>query len=251
MGREIKRVALDFDWPIGLTWKGYLNPYSPQECKPCGGSGVNPATKKISDDWYKHLRTDGKDGWQHHLEQADVDVLVAANRLMDFTHTWIPEGGWVRREDKYRPTVAEVNAWSRRGMGHDSINQWVCTEAKAKRLGVYGKCSICDGKGHYWCDEKYEKLSEEWARIEPPAGDGWQVWQTVSEGGPVTPVFPTAEALIRHLAEHGDSWDERRGDGGWGMERAAAFVGFGWAPSGAQINGKWCDSKDVALEAKK
>ena len=32
-------------------------------------------------------------------------------------------------------------------------------------------------------------LEEE--RREPPIGDGWQVWETVSEGSPVTPVFAT------------------------------------------------------------
>ena len=29
----------------------------------------------------------------------------------------------------------------------------------------------------------------------PPTGDGWQLWQTVSDG-PVTPVFDSAEKLI-------------------------------------------------------
>lgn len=36
-------------------------------------------------------------------------------------------------------------------------------------------------------------------RREPPSGEGWQVWETVSEGSPVTPVFPTAESLARQL----------------------------------------------------
>jgi hypothetical protein len=27
MGREIKRVALDFDWPLDEIWHGYLNPH--------------------------------------------------------------------------------------------------------------------------------------------------------------------------------------------------------------------------------
>jgi len=31
MGRELKRVPLDFDWPSGKTWSGYLpeNKYNP------------------------------------------------------------------------------------------------------------------------------------------------------------------------------------------------------------------------------
>jgi hypothetical protein len=37
MGRELKRVALDFNWPIGEIWHGYLNPYSTRkrECPLC------------------------------------------------------------------------------------------------------------------------------------------------------------------------------------------------------------------------
>jgi hypothetical protein len=35
MGRELKRVPLDFKWPIDQIWKGYINPYRSQECKPC------------------------------------------------------------------------------------------------------------------------------------------------------------------------------------------------------------------------
>ena len=38
--------------------------------------------------------------------------------------------------------------------------------------------------------------------IEPPAGDGWQMWETVSEGSPVSPVFATPEELARWLADH-------------------------------------------------
>lgn len=28
MGREIKRVALDFNWPIDTIWEGYINKYN-------------------------------------------------------------------------------------------------------------------------------------------------------------------------------------------------------------------------------
>lgn len=26
MGRELKRVPLDFDWPLNERWKGYVSP---------------------------------------------------------------------------------------------------------------------------------------------------------------------------------------------------------------------------------
>ena len=57
------------------------------------------------------------------------------------------------------------------------------------------------------------------------------VYETVSEGTPVTPAFATPEELIEYLVQHGDFWDQKRGDGGWKRENAESFVGRGWAPS--------------------
>lgn len=60
----------------------------------------------------------------------------------------------------------------------------------------------------------------------------WQVYETVSEGTPVTPAFSTAEELIEYLVINGDFWDKRRGDGPWSRKNAEAFVkDGGWAPS--------------------
>jgi hypothetical protein len=59
----------------------------------------------------------------------------------------------------------------------------------------------------------------------------YQVYETVSEGTPVTPPFATKEELVNYLVEHGDFWDQRRGHGGWSRENAERFVGAGWAPS--------------------
>lgn len=59
----------------------------------------------------------------------------------------------------------------------------------------------------------------------------FQVWETVSEGTPVSPPFATREELIEYLAMYGDYWDQSRNDGPWTRENAAAFVGSGWAPS--------------------
>jgi hypothetical protein len=57
------------------------------------------------------------------------------------------------------------------------------------------------------------------------------VYETVSEGAPVTPAFATKEELVDYLVEHGDFWDERRGHGGWSRESAERFVGRGFAVS--------------------
>lgn len=52
----------------------------------------------------------------------------------------------------------------------------------------------------------------------------YQVYETVSEGCPVTPHFATIEELVDYLVAHGDYWDQARGDGGWSRENAESFV---------------------------
>jgi hypothetical protein len=75
----------------------------------------------------------------------------------------------------------------------------------------------------------------------------FQLWQTVSEGSPVSPPFATLDELAAHLAEHGDDWDRSRGNGGWGIERAKAFCAEGWAPSMAVIDGRLIEGTALAL----
>ena len=87
----------------------------------------------------------------------------------------------------------------------------------------------------------------------------FQLWQTVSEGSPVSPPFATADELIAYLAANGDEWDQKRaadpqscelfgitlGKPGWGTERAAAFVKAGWAPSMMIANGVILRSSEI------
>ena len=59
----------------------------------------------------------------------------------------------------------------------------------------------------------------------------FQVWETVSEGTPVTPPFATKDELVAYLVANGDEWDQSRDDGGWSRANAESFVGSGYAPS--------------------
>lgn len=66
----------------------------------------------------------------------------------------------------------------------------------------------------------------------PDDATWYQVYQTVSEGTPVSPPFATQDELIEYLVANGDFWDEKRGHGGWKREVADKFVkDVGWAPS--------------------
>lgn len=145
--------------------------------------------------------------WSHHLHQDDVDALIKADRLWDFTHTLAGGKGWQPIEPTPVVTAGQVNTWSLRGFGHDAINCSVVVRAACDRAGQAINCADCDGHGSIerYPDQRAE--AEEWEPTDPPEGDGWQLWETVSEGSPISPVFATAE------------------------ETALKFVNDGWAPS--------------------
>ena len=98
MGRGLKRVPLDFDWPDEMPWKGYLSPYAYEQCRACQGHG----------------------------------------------------------------------------------------------------CRYCDDTGAIWFSEEIRQRAENFytqERYDPPSGPGYQLWETTSEGSPVSPVFATLDEL--------------------------------------------------------
>lgn len=328
MGRTLKRVALDFNWPLDKIWQGYLNPHSDamKDCAACDHSGYAPEAKRFSDQWYgcapfspavygatpltvenpaiqafarrqlekapefylthgeteedlssrwsertrlsrtarldvdvqpdcgasdpsvcnnhpglcaackaraskraemvaesvarrkeaavqreaRRLHSLWVNMWMHNLIQADVDALIAAGRLMDFTHVArteeqrqvvrakvaAGENSWLPEPNGYAPTFEEVNAWSIvSSMAHDAINQGVCIRARCEREGVPLLCATCDGKGYTWTSPEAKKAYEEWKDSEPPVGPGYQMWETTTEGSPQSPVFATLKEL--------------------------------------------------------
>lgn len=271
MGRTLKRVPLDFDWPLKEMWHGYSNPYykNAEECEACDRTGYAPDALLLYRQWYgaQHPQAGfrpaltGSDpfstdepaiascaernctsqlsgfggvsfpfmtdegrvkmeaqrladlynaAWSHHLNQDDVDALVKDGRLHDFTHTWSKEDGWVRREDGYVPTAREVNVWSLAGMGHDAINQHVCIEARCERMGFEKTCPVCKGTGEIWDSKENEKKCEDWVETEPPKGEGYQLWETTSEGSPVSPVFETLEDLCEWCEDNATTFADMK-----------------------------------------
>lgn len=65
----------------------------------------------------------------------------------------------------------------------------------------------------------------------------YQMYETVSEGTPVTPHFATKEELIDYLVANGDNWDQKRTTegrqktAGWSRKNAEDFVNREYAPS--------------------
>jgi hypothetical protein len=293
MGRELRRVALDFDWPVNKVWAGFLNPlHTARQCSACEGSGYSPAARRLSALWYGYLPFKPEDRgstpfapqdepvlafaqrnvrnspeyygrdphaiereakrlcahwngqWAHHLNTDDAAALIGADRLYDLTHTFTPGSGWQPKTPPYTPTPREVNIWSISGFGHDSINQYVCVEAECLRLGVSSRCATCDGEGEHWPSSEAKLAYEDWRPTPPPAGDGYQIWETVSEGSPISPVFATPEELAAHMAE--TKWGA---DKGTPYETWLAFIrGPGWAPSMASVNGGLRSGVEAVVE---
>lgn len=172
------------------------------------------------------------DMWSHHLNIEDVNALIMGNRLMDFTHTWDRdrEPRWQAIDPPVIPLPEEVNAWACSGMGHDSLNAGVVIEARCQREGYPYECATCEGHGSVEAYPGQRAEAEAWESSEPPTGEGWQLWETVSEGSPISPVFGTAEELAVWLTTPDSCWGATQRP--MTITQARGFVGSGWAPSG-------------------
>lgn len=251
MGRDIKRVPLNFDWPIDKTWHGYLMPDDLREdqCPECGGDGYSREAKAVADTFYPHqiswtdrARADAL-AWHDKIGQKEVDYLLKKGRL----RTWVPgengeRGSWVTLPR----SAAEVNEAQRRGAldGHDGINRGLLIQFRCKRLGIPHLCSLCKGHGLVENYPGQRAQADTWEPAEPPTGEGWQVWETVSEGSPISPVFADREALIQWLMSPAYTWGTSRP---LTRSQAEAFTESAWAPSGVIIDGAVL-AGDAAME---
>lgn len=68
-----------------------------------------------------------------------------------------------------------------------------------------------------------------------PEEAAWvQMYETVSEGTPVTPAFATRDELAEYLIANGTFWDTQ----GWSRKSAESFCKSGYAPSMIAVGGK-------------
>jgi hypothetical protein len=164
MGREIKRVAMDFDWPMHKKWEGYLNPFY-RKCPECmDGSGQTEAMKFLEE-------VVGELMWKRGIPGLDELTTGLAGR----------------------PPSSPF--------GHYSLDKWSATKKVVAAAGLpkdWGKCPHCHGEG---TDPAFKEKYEAWTPTEPSEGDGWQMWETTSEGSPISPVFASPDALARWLAD--------------------------------------------------
>jgi hypothetical protein len=178
---SIKRVPLDFDWPPGYLWHGYINPWpGPIECDECCGTGLNNESLKL----YRNFKR-----W--------------APRLTDSETTKALKSG-ITEKDLF---LIQKRVWNE---VDNPLIRFYLTEIRAKQTNVWGFCSKCGGdqvvtNPNPAIQQLYAdvNLFMEWKPIEPPKGVGWQLWQIQdSDEFPVSIVYKSETELAHWCSTH-------------------------------------------------
>ena len=160
MGRKVRRVALDFDWPMSKRWDGYVNPHwreCPEKCK--GGYSVE----------YRAL------------EPLLGRLCASQDPVVD-------------------KILAKLTSDRGSPFGYSTYD---VASTILQLIGESTTCPTCRGSGIH---PEAQAAHDAWTETDPPAGPGWQLWETTSEGSPISPVFGTPEALARWCADTRASW---------------------------------------------
>lgn len=91
-------------------------------------------------------------------------------------------------------------------------------------------------------EDEQEPIDPDEYMPEIPEGTpyGWQMYETVTEGSPISPIFGTKDELAEWLASPAAGRDRV-------PEAAArAFVADGWAPSGVSVGGTFMTGVQAA-----
>lgn len=159
MGRKLMRVPLNFDWELNKRWEGYLNPHN----KPC------PDCKDGSSEAYDLVKK--------HIQKLmwDTDAL--------------------KNKDYAQITTFLAGRSGDSLIGHDSSDLWSAIKKLGELSGLpkdWDICTSCNGSA---IDKSVKEKYDNWEETEPPTGDGYQLWETTSEGSPCSPVFKTMDEL--------------------------------------------------------
>jgi hypothetical protein len=273
MGRELRRVPLDFDWPLNKVWKGFVNPHY----KPC------PADQKTcfngetaAAQWLEsicRLMCVAADDAHRNLPRQNVNMNVPHPYMTEFPQApryEVPQHkkdefdkleGSARMTAYYRymesiPNHERVVRPSKdflelmNGlMGKDApdgsgpFNDYFgksyllyfrLIKAAGLKKKEWGVCPVCKGDK---LDPAAKEVYDAWKNYDPPEGPGYQLWETVSEGSPISPVFSTKEEFIAYLVSQGYS-----------QKASENFSESGWAPSMVTSNGvMYQDIESAAL----
>ncbi len=200
MGRILKRVPLDFAWPLNEVWRGYKPP----------ARGPCPLKDEACFDGVTADRA-----WLGAVADTLTGLAQAGVSQPRYGERSLPELGWAPEARStgqlVRPTteLARFVAGLGRRRPSGDLAEFVATldsrvvaghlQRVAGLPDAWGLCPACGGDAH---DPADRAAYAAWTPTDPPAGDGYQCWETTSEGAPVSPVFPTLDALTEWLSAH-------------------------------------------------
>jgi hypothetical protein len=186
MGREIKRVALDYKFEIGQVWPGFINEHY-RECPHCK-HGYTLAGARLND-LVSLIMLSGDDArrGKAHPYFYDMPLYDTAGRIPPSKDMANLTEGLSGRQSSF--------------MGHDVCDRGSAVKKIIAAAGMpddWGICPHCKGDT---VDPAVKEAYEAWTETPPPSGDGYQLWSTTTEGTPMTPVFETPEELARYCAD--------------------------------------------------
>lgn len=204
MGREVKRVPLNFSWPLEKTWPGFVNPCY-RKCPDCD-NGYTPAGTAL-ERIVRLLMIAGSDSLWRPADFKPTGLCIEIptypgsphKRL--FPHPYLVGAGISDPGPDFHELIAGLTGRPAKENLLGSGGEWDAMKKILAAAGLpenWGMCKTCGGDA---IDPVVKHQYEAWEKTEPPAGPGWQMWETVSEGSPISPVFETPERLAAWLAE--------------------------------------------------
>lgn len=195
MGREIRMVPPNYEHPKYFTAYGRIADVAMPD----------QSLEEAQAEWDEGLPLwlDGKDlyYWRDFLEyQEKLERPSEREKLY-------PQYQGEERENNIRKRLDFLREHS----NHD------CPRTREAYEEQYGHRPEIENNGEGFCYRTWR----------PEEGTWYQVWQTVSEGSPVTPPFETKVGLADYLATHGTFWDKTP----WDFNAALRFIEAGWAPT--------------------
>jgi hypothetical protein len=249
VSREVRRVPLDFDWPLDKVWGGYVMPDTLKQtpCPDCENGGTPAA------EWLRILcsRIQGLGGDirdqnaskpPHPYLAHDPDPHTTRGAIDPVTRQWTEYPRLIRPSADILPLLAGLTGYPQERFlepmaGDYSYNIAVRIVAAAGLdPDTWGLCATCTGEGLLDAYDGQSADIEAWTSTEPPTGDGWQLWETVSDGSPISPVCATAEDLAIWMSSNANPRERDRVP----YDTALCFIHDGWAPSavsGPDIDG--------------
>lgn len=251
MGRELKRIALDFNWPLNKVWKGYINPHfraCPESQKTCfngctaGEQWLESILRLLvtaADDALDGGRRKERGGVWPHPYLVEMPTVPTYDIPRELSREEVLREMLRRRRDPAsfvlpltKDLVDLVGGFEDRGpspfgfLGGSATYRMREALLKAAKLDpeTWGICPVCKGKN---MDPAIKEQYDAWKGYEPTEGPDWQLWETVSEGSPISPVFPTRETFVEYLVSTGTT-----------RSASEAFANSGWTPSAVNVPDK-------------